>query len=191
MIARHKISGANVMKGLEFTKNGRRLVTNSSDRTIRQFTVPSYAHLDGSTVATPAASSSTSPQSQEQIWEHDLEPTHRFNDPIQKTAWHTMSYSPDGEWLAGGAADSAAHKIYIWDLSNDGQFVSALDGGREPLTHVHVRSWSLLWFELLILSGSGTLRNPLPFLQRTWATSTSGTTRIPSDGAPSLAGSKK
>lgn len=67
-----------------------------------------------------------------------MEPTHRFNDPINKTAWHTMSYSPDGEWLAGGAADSAAHKVYIWDLSNDGLFVSALDGGREPLTHLHV-----------------------------------------------------
>lgn len=67
-----------------------------------------------------------------------------------------MSYSPDGEWLAGGeaihayhvpkfnlgwsvgAADPATHKIYIWDISNDGQFASALDGGREPLIHLHV-----------------------------------------------------
>ena len=59
-----------------------------------------------------------------------------------------MAYSPDGEWLAGGAADSAAHKVYIWDLSNDGLFVSALDGGREPLTHLHVRfilAYTLLW----------------------------------------------
>lgn len=49
-----------------------------------------------------------------------------------------MSYSPDGEWLAGGAADQATHKIYIWDLSNDGQFASALEGGREPLIDMHV-----------------------------------------------------
>lgn len=48
-----------------------------------------------------------------------------------------MSYSPDGEWLAGGAADAAMHKIYIWDIQNDGQFATALDGGREPLIHVH------------------------------------------------------
>ncbi|KAJ2918212.1 hypothetical protein MD484_g2209, partial [Candolleomyces efflorescens] len=150
MIARHKISGANVMKGLEFTKCGRRLVTNSSDRTLRQFTVPSYSHLEptptpsssSSPNCAPSPSSSSfsppSPQPQvQEIWEQDLEPTHRFNDPINKTAWHTMSYSPDGEWLAGGAADSAAHKVYIWDLSNDGLFVSALDGGREPLTHLH------------------------------------------------------
>ena len=37
-----------------------------------------------------------------------------------------------------GAADPATHKIYIWDISNDGQFASTLDGGREPLVHLHV-----------------------------------------------------
>ncbi|KAJ2927391.1 hypothetical protein H1R20_g9706, partial [Candolleomyces eurysporus] len=141
MIARHKISGANVMKGLEFTKCGRRLVTNSSDRTLRQFTVPSYAHLEGNSSSSlpspqncvPSPPSSTSPSPQD-IWEQDLEPTHRFNDPINKTAWHTMSYSPDGEWLAGGAADSAAHKVYIWDLSNDGLFVRSTTN----LGNVHI-----------------------------------------------------
>jgi COMPASS component SWD1 len=73
------------------------------------------------------------------IVEHDLEPTHRFSDPINRNAWHAMSFSPDGEWLAGGASDNATHKIYIWDISNAGQLASALDGGREPLIHTHVR----------------------------------------------------
>ena len=40
--------------------------------------------------------------------------------------------------IKSGAADPAGHKIYIWDISNDGQFASALDGGREPLVHLHV-----------------------------------------------------
>jgi hypothetical protein len=40
-----------------------------------------------------------------------------------------------------GAADPATHKIYIWDLSNDGQLSNALEGGREPLVHVHVSDW--------------------------------------------------
>ncbi|KAJ7367904.1 WD40-repeat-containing domain protein [Mycena albidolilacea] len=121
MVARHKITGAGAIKGLEFTKTGRRLVSNSADRTLRQFTVPIYPPptADGAYI------------------EQELEPTHRFNDPINKTAWHAVSYSPDGEWLAGGAADAANHKIYIWDISNDGQFASALDGGREPLLHLH------------------------------------------------------
>ena len=69
---------------------------------------------------------------------HELEPIHRFHDPISRTAWHTMCYSPDGAWLAGGAADNAHHKVYIWDVANEGQFAAALDGGREPLVHVHV-----------------------------------------------------
>jgi hypothetical protein len=43
-----------------------------------------------------------------------------------------------------GAADPATHKIYIWDISNDGQLASALDGGREPLLHVHVISIPIL-----------------------------------------------
>ncbi|KAF9076659.1 WD40 repeat-like protein [Rhodocollybia butyracea] len=119
MIARHRISGGSgSLKGLDFAKNGRRLVTNSSDRTLRQFIVPRYL-------------------SSGEFLEQELEPTHRFNDPINKTAWHAVSYSPDGEWLAGGAADAAMHKIYIWDISNDGQFASTLDGGREPLAHLH------------------------------------------------------
>ncbi|KAG6813186.1 hypothetical protein H0H92_013306 [Tricholoma furcatifolium] len=119
MIARHKISGAvGSVKGLAFTKSGRRLVTNSSDRVLRQFSLPVY----------------TNPLSEGEFIDNELEPTHRFSDPINKTAWHGMSYSPDGEWLAG---DTAAHKIYIWDISNDGQFASALDGGREPLVDIH------------------------------------------------------
>lgn len=100
----------------------RRLVTNSSDRTLRQFTLPIYP----------------SPNADGEYTEQELEPTHKFSDPINRTAWHAMSFSPDGEWLAGGAADPASHKIYIWDIANDGQLASTLDGGREPLIHVHV-----------------------------------------------------
>ena len=37
-----------------------------------------------------------------------------------------------------GAADDAAHKIYIWDLAREGLLASTLDGGRELLTYVHV-----------------------------------------------------
>jgi WD40 repeat protein len=98
------------------------LVTNSSDRTLRQFTLPTYP----------------SPSADGEYIEQELEPTHKFSDPINRTAWHAMSFSPDGEWLAGGAADPASHKIYIWDIANDGQLASTLDGGREPLIHVHV-----------------------------------------------------
>ncbi|EKM75695.1 hypothetical protein AGABI1DRAFT_122989 [Agaricus bisporus var. burnettii JB137-S8] len=127
MVGRHKIVGAGVMKSLDFTKNGRRFVTNSSDRILRQFTILNYQ----------SDSTSTNNNNNNKVNEQELEPTHRFNDPINRTAWHVMAYSPDGDWLAGGSADPATHKIYIWDLSKDGQFSTALDGGREPLSHIH------------------------------------------------------
>ena len=66
---------------------------------------------------------------------------------MNRTQWHALSYSPDGEWLAGGAADAAAHKIYIWDCSGDGQLVNALDGGTAPLLWLHVSGMcSCGWF---------------------------------------------
>lgn len=70
----------------------RRLVTNSSDRTLRQFILPTYSPL-------PA---DADPQNLPPFLDLELEPTHRFNDPINRTAWHAMCYSPDGDWLAGG-----------------------------------------------------------------------------------------
>ncbi|KAI0662892.1 WD40 repeat-like protein [Cubamyces menziesii] len=121
MVARHKISGAGIMRGLEFVASGRRMVTNSSDRVLRQFNLPIYP----------------SPTADNEYIEQELEPTHRFNDPISKVGWHAMSYSPDGEWLAGGAADDASHKIYIWDTAREGLLASTLDGGRELLAYVH------------------------------------------------------
>jgi hypothetical protein len=66
----------------------RRFVTNSTDRTLRQFNAPAQM---GANV-----------NDEGEILEEELEPTLRFNDPINKTAWHAVSYSPDGEWLAAG-----------------------------------------------------------------------------------------
>ena len=62
-----------------------------------------------------------------------------------------------------GAADNATHKIYIWDIANEGQFAAVLDGGREPLIHVHVRLGPLISYLHLrakaIVIPSGILRS--------------------------------
>ncbi|KAJ7179564.1 COMPASS complex protein [Mycena filopes] len=111
MVARHKITGAARKARVTRRRQAARIQFRRSHTT------------------TIHRSRRTRPQVQTtSTLSHELEPTHRFNDPINKTAWHAMSYS---------AADTATHKIYIWDISNEGQFANALDGGREPLLHLH------------------------------------------------------
>ncbi|KZT39653.1 WD40 repeat-like protein [Sistotremastrum suecicum HHB10207 ss-3] len=122
MIARHRISGASLIRHIEFGKAGRQLLTNSSDRTIRLFNLPSYANMAS--------------EGDEYI-EQELEPAFKFHDPINKISWNDITCSPDGHWVAGGAADTMGHKIYIWDPTADGRFVTALDGGRETLSCLH------------------------------------------------------
>ncbi|KAH9921520.1 COMPASS complex protein [Epithele typhae] len=123
IVARHKVAGLGAgvtFRGFEFTPSGRRLATNSSDRVLRQLSLPLYP----------------TPTTDDYI-ESELEPSLRFHDPISKVSWHAMCYSPDGQWLAGGAADDASHKIYIWELAREGLLANTLDGGRELLTYVH------------------------------------------------------
>jgi COMPASS component SWD1 len=37
-----------------------------------------------------------------------------------------------------GAADAAKHKVYVWDLSQEGVLHETLEGGREALVDVEV-----------------------------------------------------
>lgn len=87
---------------------GRRLVSNSSDKILRQFNLPIY-----------------DPPKEGDSWiENELEPTHKFIEPINKYMWNAMSYSPDGEWLAGGTSSlrvlhdisSRIHKVHLTHL---------------------------------------------------------------------------
>ncbi|KIY45965.1 COMPASS complex protein [Fistulina hepatica ATCC 64428] len=129
LIARYKIPAAGIIRGFDFTRGGRRMVTNSSDRILRQFDLPAYPNSgpDGAVV------------------DQELEPTHKFSDPINKSSWHAMSYSPDGNWLAGGSTDPAGHKIYVWDIGNGGQFASALDGGPDSLASLQWHPTKSCW----------------------------------------------
>lgn len=91
-----------------------------------------------------------------------------------------------------GSADPATHKIYIWDISSDGQFATALDGGREPLLDVNVRMIFcsvVLYADCSILSGIQ-MRPPW-HRQLCQETFCSGTAQLPKDGAHLPAGLRK
>jgi COMPASS component SWD1 len=128
MLARHRIVGAGTIKALDLAPpsvpgNRARLMTNSSDRVLREFIIPSsYPIPPPSDLPLPVPTL-------------ELEIVNRYSDPITRTAWTGMSLKPVGTLLAG--ADQSTHKIYIWD-TRDGRFVTTLDGGREALADVHV-----------------------------------------------------
>jgi hypothetical protein len=128
MIARHRISGAGTIKALDVAPpsgpiNRTRLMTNSSDRVLREFFVPNFYPVPPDCdVPLPVPTL-------------ELEVVNRYSDPITRTAWMGMSLNRTGSLLAG--ADQSTHKIYIWD-TRDGRFVTTLDGGREALADVHV-----------------------------------------------------
>jgi len=61
------------------------MLTNSTDRALRRFEVPSYPRPEEGTLN-----------------EVPLEPLQKFNDPINRLSWNAAVFSPDGEWLAGG-----------------------------------------------------------------------------------------
>jgi COMPASS component SWD1 len=128
MLARHRIASAGTIKDLAFAPptpplHRTRLITNSSDRTLREFFLPSsYPSPPPSDIPLPAPTL-------------ELEVQHRYLDPITRTAWTSMSIAKGGGMIAG--ADQSTHKIYIWETET-GRFVTTLDGGREALADVHV-----------------------------------------------------
>ncbi|KIJ56751.1 hypothetical protein M422DRAFT_72901 [Sphaerobolus stellatus SS14] len=124
MIARHTLSGAGNIKQIKLSRCGRYLLVNSQDRVIRHFEIPTY----------PIPSKQS--EANDGFFDLDLEPIYRFADPVDKVQWNGIGYSADSEWVIGGAADTATHKIYVWDLNQDGVLYEAVEGGRERLVDV-------------------------------------------------------
>ncbi|KAK4689243.1 COMPASS component SWD1, partial [Tremellales sp. Uapishka_1] len=62
-----------------------------------------------------------------------LTPSHRFQDLVNRTAWHSIGFSGDGEYVMGGAGHKMAHNVFIWDRES-GILLKVLEGPKEPLT---------------------------------------------------------
>lgn len=67
-----------------------------------------------------------------------LTPLHRFQDLVNRTPWHAIGFSGDGEYVMGGAGHKMAHNVFIWD-KGFGTLVKVLEGPRESLIHCDVR----------------------------------------------------
>lgn len=66
-----------------------------------------------------------------------LNPIHRFQDLVNRTPWHAVGFSGDGEYVMGGAGHKMAHNVFVWDRDS-GVLVKVLEGPKEPLIHCDV-----------------------------------------------------
>lgn len=84
-----------------------------------------------------------------------LNPIHRFQDLVNRTPWHAVGFSGDGEYVMGGAGHKMAHNVFVWDRDS-GVLVKVLEGPRESLIYCDV---GLLLCSRTVLTTSGTRPN--------------------------------
>lgn len=93
--------------------SNRTLVANSNDRAVRLYSYLVRRNDDDSVNVSVALQ-------------------HRFQDLVNRTPWHGVGFSGDGEYVFGGATHKAAHNIYIWDRGA-GVLDKILQGPRDSL----------------------------------------------------------
>ncbi|GAA96670.1 uncharacterized protein L969DRAFT_97026 [Mixia osmundae IAM 14324] len=100
------VSPNSALRGLRFDKRGASLVVNSGDRCVRIYAMDAQ---DGSMIM-----------------------QHKFTDLISRTPWKDCAFSPDGDYVIGGADSSSSHNVYIWDVAT-GTLTKILEGPKDPL----------------------------------------------------------
>lgn len=107
-----KLSNSSI-KNIIVSANGRKLAVNSSDRIIRQITLPDFS-------ADP------------NLWE--LETDHKYQDVVNRLQWNSILFSSNSEYLIASAFGSA-HVIYMWETTM-GSLVKILEGPKEELVDI-------------------------------------------------------
>lgn len=57
---------------------------------------------------------------------------HKFQDMIARTPWKGCAFSPNAEYVIGGAGHKDSHQIFIWDRDT-GALTKILEGKTDPL----------------------------------------------------------
>jgi COMPASS component SWD1 len=104
-------SDSKLLRPERYELTTRNMVISSSDRAIRTFQVSPLTGV--------------------------LNPIHRFQDLVNRTPWHAVGFSGDGEYVMGGAGHKMAHNVFIWDRDS-GVLVKVLEGPRESLIYCDV-----------------------------------------------------
>lgn len=104
---------------LRLASSGRDLVSNSTDRIIRTMRIPDFSQADSESASLK------------------IEVEHKFQDIVNRLAWHHVAFSSTGEYVT--ASTISKHDIYLWERSQ-GSLVKILEGPQEELGTVEVES---------------------------------------------------
>ncbi|TLD23025.1 hypothetical protein PspLS_07455 [Pyricularia sp. CBS 133598] len=99
-----------VITTMRLTQNGKVLLLNSQDRTIRTFHMPNLASED------------FDPDTIQLVDEH------KFQDVVNRLQWNHVTFSATGEYVAASTYNN--HELYIWER-NHGSLVRMLEGTKE------------------------------------------------------------
>lgn len=112
VIFNQKVTNSSI-KNIIISSNGEKMAINSSDRIIRQVTLPDF---------------NTEPK----LWHFEVE--NKYQDVVNRLQWNSIMFSASGDYLIASAFGSA-HNIYIWETS---QFFlnKILEGPKEELVDV-------------------------------------------------------
>lgn len=127
------IPGGAVIKNIVFSRDGRYLLTNSNDRTIRIYEnlLPLKDTLRAVDELTETISELDWVEKLKAVGSKCLVLSREFQDSITRVHWKAPCFSGDGEWVIGGSASKGEHKIYTWDKA--GRLVKILEGPKEAL----------------------------------------------------------
>lgn len=106
-----KVANANI-KNVVISPNGRKLAVNSSDRIIRQFSLPDIIN--------------TPPED----WEFEVE--HKYQDVVNRLQWNTVAFNHNGDFLCASTFGQLSQDLYVWETSL-GSLIKILEGSSEEL----------------------------------------------------------
>lgn len=115
MVHSIKIANANI-KNLIVSPNGRKLAINSSDRIIRQISLPDMINV-------------TDPHQ----WDFDIE--HKYQDVVNRLQWNLVAFNHNAEFLIASTFGQSSQDLYMWETSL-GSLIKILEGSNEELIDV-------------------------------------------------------
>ncbi|CAL5189603.1 unnamed protein product [Lathyrus oleraceus] len=122
-----------VVKSVVFSRNGQYLLTNSYDRVIRIYEnlLPLKDEIRALIELNENQNDLNDIEKLKVAGSKCLTLIGEFKDSVKKVHWKAPCFSADGEWVVGGSANKAEHKIYIWN--REGHRARILEGPKETL----------------------------------------------------------